>query len=745
MNIDTSSEKSWTWQQQAHQYLLKGDYKQAVSVYEEAIEAEPEVKSHYWYLGLMLLLQEQLEEAHTTWLLGMVEGEPEQVDHWTRELIEVLETEAQRRESLEETFLVWLIRGQIQEINPTDLNNLFRLIQGSIQEQRFTGDDLKDWGVIELLQDKSQVDVDSTLLLQTLRLVLEEVPFHTAALEFVEAALGYCEKPSSVLSIVLPISLNLAYTQHRSDVAAQLAEAYWRFDPKNLENLRHLTAFYEKNCQYQKSIETSKECYSLAENLLDKIFADHLIIRCLMSAGGATTEALSAFHNQKSLLLSLIKDSSQKFSFIEVSRLFNSYFFAPYILDDPRENRPIQNQVAQLGQTNFEKNLTAQSPTFPNLLQRQTLNLQKSSQIKPLRIGYLSSCFKEHSVGWLARWLLHYQDRNRFYPIGYFTNQDRQGSPLEEWYVRHFAEAHYTISSLKMADQIRKDEIDILIDLDSITLDISCEIMAQKPAPVQATWLGWDASGIPAIDYFIADPYVLPESAQDYYREKIWRLPETYIAVDGFEVGVPTLRRDLLGIPNDAVLYFSGQRGYKRHPHTAQLQMKILKEVPNSYFLVKGLADPDAIKSFFTQLAEQEGVDPKRVIFLPRDNSEAIHRANLGIADVVLDTYPYNGATTTLETLWMGIPLVTRVGEQFAARNSYTMMMNVGVTEGIAWTDEEYVEWGIRLGTDSCLRQDIFWRLRRSRETAPLWNAQKFTREMEKAYQQMWDNYLKTD
>jgi len=131
--------------------------------------------------------------------------------------------------------------------------------------------------------------------------------------------------------------------------------------------------------------------------------------------------------------------------------------------------------------------------------------------------------------------------------------------------------------------------------------------------------------------------------------------------------------------------------------------------------------------------------------FLPTVPSEAVHRANLGIADVVLDTYPYNGATTTLETLWMCIPLVTRVGEQFAARNSYTMMMNAGITEGIAWTDEEYVEWGVRLGKDAALRQQISWKLRQSRQTAPLWNAKQFTQEMEKAYEQMWSKYLENN
>ncbi|MEM7714880.1 MAG: O-linked N-acetylglucosamine transferase, SPINDLY family protein, partial [Cyanobacteria bacterium P01_A01_bin.68] len=261
-------------------------------------------------------------------------------------------------------------------------------------------------------------------------------------------------------------------------------------------------------------------------------------------------------------------------------------------------------------------------------------------------------------------------------------------------------------------------------------------------APIQVTWLGSDASGLPAIDYFIADPYVLPKSAQQYYASKIWRLPNTYIAVDGFEIGVPTLRREQLNIPNNAIVYLTSQTPYKRHPDTARLQIKILQEVPDSYLLIKGQNDQESMKIFFEKIAEEEGVDCSRLKFLPQVALEATHRANLAIADVVLDTYPYNGATTTLETLWMGIPLITKVGEQFAARNSYTMMMNAGIREGISWTDEEYIEWGIRLGKDVKLRQEISWKLKQSRQTAPLWNANKFTREMEKAYEQMWVNYI---
>ncbi len=141
-------------------------------------------------------------------------------------------------------------------------------------------------------------------------------------------------------------------------------------------------------------------------------------------------------------------------------------------------------------------------------------------------------------------------------------------------------------------------------------------------------------------------------------------------------------------------------------------------------------------------MAADVGVDSSRLRFLPDVAVETVHRANLAIADVVLDTYPYNGATTTMETLWMGIPLVTRVGEHFSSRNSYTMMVNAGITEGIAWTNEDYIEWGIRLGKEPELRQQIAWKMWKARQTSPLWNAKAFTRQMEAAYEQMWQAYV---
>ncbi|MBW4673452.1 MAG: O-linked N-acetylglucosamine transferase, SPINDLY family protein [Desmonostoc geniculatum HA4340-LM1] len=720
-------------EQQAQQYFIKGNYNQAASYYEQAIETEPEVKSHYWNLGLILLLQGQETEAQMTWLLGIGEGEAQEVERWTVELIEVLQTEAERRMTLADYKIAWAIRQHIREINPIDVNNLLYLIELAIKQETLIDDELTSLGVIELIQSEPTVDIQ--LLFHVLERILNYAPLHPAVPAFAEACLVHVHEPQSFIKILLPATIQIAHSMRQPKIAALLLELFLRLEPENLAILRHLAAFYIKANDYSKGIEVAKLCYSLSNTLIDQIFAIHLLHRGLMDSPDYWEEACEVFQKQQNLMMLLLEEKSLSLRSNEVLHLFNSNYFAPYLQDNIQKNRYIQNQIAHLCQLNVETYASQE-------VQRYQQRTSKGRNSK-LKIGYLSHCLSRHSVGWLARWLIQHQNREQFDIYGYFINYKQINDPLQEWYVQQFSQAYKGgIYSDDIAEKIYQDEIDILIDLDSITLDVTCEIMALKPAPVQVTWLGWDASGIPAVDYFIADPYVLPESAQEYYTEKIWRLPQTYIAVDGFEVGVPTLRRDSLDIPGDAVVYLSAQRGFKRHPDTARLQMKIIKEVPNSYFLIKGLADSEAVQKFFIQLAEEEGVECDRLRFLPQDSSEAVHRANLTIADVVLDTFPYNGATTTLETLWMGIPLVTRVGQQFAARNSYTMMMNVGVTEGIAWTDEEYVEWGVRLGKDEALRQQVALKLKASRQTAPLWNGKQFTCEMEKAYQQMWQNYI---
>jgi predicted O-linked N-acetylglucosamine transferase (SPINDLY family) len=745
------------WQPQAYEYLLQKDYTRAITIYEQAIAEAPETPTNYFYLGLLQLLAGQEKQAQFTWIECInQEASTAQIDVWTDDLIAILGAEISRQKDHQEYEKAWIISCYVHEIDPTNLNNSLMWIWLSIKLQKLNTGSLILIEVIETLTVNNVVepaiDFNKDLLREVIGGLLKYEPYPLLT-EFIEASLPFLSQNIiPIYELLLKASLDLAFDKRRYKLAITLLQLCLKFLPENPpEYLPQRLLLIEKICiiyledrNYDKALEFARSLCLLSKDIRNKwnLNPSYLTVKILCEKGGHWQEMLSAFATHESLILALIESKSEKIPTSIISQLYYANTFNPYVRDQPRLNHHLQNQLAEICQLSTDVDLTTK---IDKLRQRSQFRSSKSKS--KLKIGYISKCMMSHSVGWLSRWLIKYHDRDQFQLYGYFLFYRHAVDPLQSWYEQQMDQVYRIgIDSVQdyaaIAAKIYEDGIDILIDLDSITCDVSCAVMALKPAPVQITWLGCDASGIPTIDYFIADPYVLPDAAQEYYTEKIWRLPQTYIAVDGFEVGIPNLRRDQLDIPDHAVVYLSAQTAYKRSPDIIRLQMQIIKAVPNSYFLIKGLGDQKALKEFFEEIAIAENVDPSRLRFLPLTNTEAEHRANLAIADIVLDTFPYNGATTTMETLWMCIPIVTKVGEQFAARNSYTMMINAGISEGIAWTDSEYVEWGIQLGTNAALREDIATRLKASRQTSPLWNGKKFTREMENAYQQMWQQYI---
>ncbi|WP_375467416.1 O-linked N-acetylglucosamine transferase, SPINDLY family protein [uncultured Nostoc sp.] len=713
------------------------DYAQAIQYYENAIETKPDIKSHYWHLGLYFLLQGKEQEAQLTWLMGVGEVNEQENQDSIAELSQVLFQEIQKQLKSETYQQAWIISQHLREVNPYHINNLLLNLYLSLQIELLDKEYFYQLNLTHVLQE-IDISPDIEIFSQVLYKLIEYPSFHSLTLEFSRTILASLKNLNNFNYVMASVSVKLEYAFRNSRFAAQLLETYIDLDPDDRELLIRLAFCYQVTGQHFKGINTANKLLSSSGNLADKVFYNHLLIRGLLISAGAWEEACLAIEEQKTLILSLIKESLRIPENGVILRIYTSMYFFPCIVDTPQIIRPIQNKLMDLCLKNFELNLGEKI----NQYRYQEIYPKTSKKI--LKIGYLSHCLGQHSVGWISRWLFKYHNKDNFQIYSYIINP-RVSDSLQQFFIESSYQAHSiqsTGSILQLAEQIRKDEIDILVDLDSITIDLVCEVLVVKPAPIQVTWLGWDASGLPSIDYFIADPYVLPEESQTYYSEKIWRLPETYVAVEGFEVQTPTLRREQIDIPADGIIYFVGQKDYKRHLENTRLQLRIIKQVPNSYLLVKGFSDLAACQKFYETLAIEEGVDTKQLRFIGQDPNELIHRANLAIADIVLDTYPYNGATTTLETLWLGIPLVTRVGQQFAARNSYTMMINAGITEGIAWTDEEYVDWGVRLGKDEKLRQEVSWKLRQGRKNAPLWNAEKFTRDMEQAYQQMWQRYV---
>jgi predicted O-linked N-acetylglucosamine transferase (SPINDLY family) len=708
---------------------IQADYPAFVRVIEEAIQVAPLEIINYWYLGLGYLLQDDKETAQLVWLNAIIEQGSEDSDSLLQGLVDILDFEAKQLTSHQHFRQALVVRHQIHELAPDNLTNLLWLIDLLIKLNEFSEESLEELGVIHLLKACSDT-IDSSVLLPVIENVLqypaEEV------LDFVEACLPYIQDREQWVDLLNTAAATYAFERRLTLFAIALVKLCLQYEPNNIVSLSYLPRFYNDNRNYAEAVEAAKIFYQRCTTP-ETLFAATCVLFHAVATTGDWNEIPSASKKVKELISDLIQSKSTQLSLHTIRFLIvNAGFF--FYLEDSLENRQLQNQASQLFLDNIKANTPKADQSKPIIVKQHK---------KRLKIGYIASTLRDHSVGWLSRWLFQHHDRESFEIFAYLIQQRPENVFFNTWFADQVDESKFLTNDIGASARIiRNDELDILVDLDSVTLDQTCSVLSLKPAPIQVTWLGYDASGLPTMDYFIADPYVLPEDAQNYYQEKIWRLPHTYIAVDGFEMGIPNIQRSDLGLPENAVVYWSSQAGFKRNPRTIHLQMQILKAVPNSYFLIKGAGNQDIIHDLFRNIAESEGVSPERLRFLPISPDEYTHRANIQLADVVLDTYPYNGATTTLEALWAGVPLVTRVGQQFAARNSYGFLMNLGITEGIAWNDQEYVEWGIKLGQDEQLRQQVTWKLKQSRHTSPLWNAKQFTREMETAYQQMYSKFV---
>jgi predicted O-linked N-acetylglucosamine transferase (SPINDLY family) len=736
---------------QAYQQFLQGNYNLAAELFEQEIASDPDRVTNYWYLGLTLLLQGQEDEAQMMWMTPMLDADIERAQVWTNDLVTVLQTEVERQRSLAASLLekedsqhlktAWAICQHIREIDAENLFNLLQLLQLSLELNNLNTDDQILAQIIDSLRSSPPSAVPGSLVPKVLQQLLDCVPIPPLTFQFANACLESDFISAEALFDILFTRMNTFGHTLPPSLVVEYGELCFQLQPERIEVVANLTNWYQNAGKNLESVKIAQIMLAVTHNLADKIAANYLITRGLMQAGGHWSEAHNAYQEYMSLVRSLI-ELDIPVDIHHVLNIATTGAFAFYFDDRPESTHQFLRGLAEFAQTRIQNHFgSLECENSEDLASnRKALNSQTKSKI---RIGYLSKCLRRQSVGWISRWLFQYHDTDRFEIYAYSLEQT--DDHIQQDIIHNSAEFWHippTYSILDIAGRIRQDRIDILVDLDSLTSNRCYGALALRPAPIQITWLGMDASELPAIDYFMADPYVLPDSADSHYAHKIWRLPQTYVAIDGFEVAVPDLRREHLDIPYDAVIYLSSQTAVKRHPDTARLQMQIIKSVPNSYFLIKGGYELEVIQQFFEQIALEEGVSSDRLRFLPMVGAEEEHRANLSIADVVLDTYPYNGATTTLETLWMNIPIVTKVGEQFAARNSYTMLINAGINEGIAWTDSEYLEWGIRFGIDLELRQRVAWQIRQAKHTAPLWNTRKFTKEMENAYMEMWQNYL---
>jgi len=765
---------------QAYQCLLNGELDRAVILYEQAIASEPEVLAHYAYLGLVLLLQGNESDAQLLWMSAV--DDLDCWDSWINELVQILNREAVRYISQSNLEAAWLIRKHIQEITALSFDNIAELVKLSIIQPELDPEEESLSHLIELLKDDDfEISEDDRSVLHGLIEYLIDNsanrkidPSIFKALEsldpiqknrqIISFASDQLQKQLALVEIYLlkfrnenkDFIVNVIYPKVRQlppQIKKIYAQIFLKFDPNSPYLLKTIIGALQTLHLNISSLEFAYQLTGSSYKTTDQITGYYCVVKGLLNAGIQWQESCNAYQEMFLCIQTLIQQN-QTLNFEDTRFIISCSLWSYHLRDIPSENHKFIGDLGYYYQSKITDILGKLPPPINQLNRLKQLNQlqeKQSNPVRELKIGYIARCFYRHSVGWISRWLLTNHNPERFEVFVYSftqTNDNVQSdirSKVSTFRDLQIRSSSQSIDIKAIAQQIQDDEIDILVDLDSLTSADTCAIVALKPAPIQVTWLGSDASGVPAIDYYIADRYVLPEDAQSYYRANIWRLPTTYLAVNGFEVGTPNLKRQDLDIPTDAIVYMSVQSPHKRSPEFLRCQMQVLAQVPNSYFLLKSFWMTSDCEDFILEIAMQAGISKDRIKFLPTTPTEEVHRANLAIADVILDTYPYTGATTTLEALWMELPIVTRVGESFVSRNSYTMMLNAGISEGIAWSDQEYIDWGVRLGKDADLRQQIVWKLKKSKQTAPLWNIQQFVQDMELAYQQMWTEYSALD
>ncbi len=731
------------WAEDIQKHINDQNYDQALNLCQAWLVEAPENLTALTYAGLCFLLCGEELNAQTLWFHVFLESDSSSQN---TELLNLLELAAVNQESLDNLDKAWVIRYYLLEFNKENIPNLLKMVLIEEQLDFMWTERIAALELSRRLAENNFPRLDENDLFRFLKIffISKSESLSPDSLAFIKKIINYQinlpKYPKHLIFEYLIQLLNqLKNSTKNLNKALSCAELYLAFNPNHFGILKIIPQIYLYLGDCEKAIESAKIASENAQAVVDKIIGKHLILQMLLSCGSYSEMMIEVTNELKTLIDTLKFSDLNSTCENDIFWLIYPFFLFPHLEDQPLSYKKLLQKTTLLFQIRLEEIYQDSNLKVPIY----SPSLYESADKLTLKIGYLCSCFSSHAVGILARWLLKYHSCENLKVYLYLINYESdEFDPIQSWYEHQdFVIYRGGDCGKEIAKKIRDDKIQILIELDSITSLTNYEVLSLKPAPIQVSWLGFDAPEFPTIDYFIADPFVLPANAQEYYSEKIWRLPNSYLVVEGFEVGVPNLSRKTLNLPESSVVFFSGQRGNKRNSELILLQLLILKEVKDSYLLIKGISDQARVKDLFHGLAKESGIELERLVFLPLTPTFEEHRANLAIADVILDTYPYNGATTTLEALWMEIPLVTRVGEQFAARNSYTFLMNAGVEEGVAWTDAEYVEWGIKLGQDEELRKNVSWKLKQAKKQAPLWNVPQFAKEMEAGFQAMWHHY----
>ncbi|MEW6314712.1 MAG: tetratricopeptide repeat protein [Pseudomonadota bacterium] len=357
-----------------------------------------------------------------------------------------------------------------------------------------------------------------------------------------------------------------------------------------------------------------------------------------------------------------------------------------------------------------------------------------------LKVGWVSPDFRNHAVAYFLEAALSALPREQIEVCCYAeARQEDEVTHQLKRLADHWLNT-MGMSDVELANRIRADRIDILVDLAGHTAHNRLMVFARKAAPIQATWLGYcNTSGLRTMDYLLADEWVIPRDTRQQFSERICRLPQSYLCFKPRDYAPEICPPPAVTTGHITFGCFNNLK--KITPQAIALWAKLLRQLPTSKLLLKvGHFSAEKQNQYRARFVEQ-GTHPEQVEFITGKlpHQELLNRYRH--IDIALDTFPYNGVTTTCEALWMGVPVVTLAGDTFIGRNGVSILNNVGLPELVAETPQQYLDIALGLIRDPARLASLRQGMRQRFADSPLGNPEQFARNLEQAFRTMWQEW----
>jgi predicted O-linked N-acetylglucosamine transferase (SPINDLY family) len=375
-------------------------------------------------------------------------------------------------------------------------------------------------------------------------------------------------------------------------------------------------------------------------------------------------------------------------------------------------------------------------------IDREILRVNPIRSNRKIRVGYISADFRTHPVARLTAELFELHDRDAFEVFGFAAKGAHADDPYRQRLMAGFDE-FIDVEGLPTEEfylKVLSYNLDILMDLGGHTADSVMARLNMRLAPIQMSYIGHPGtSGASFIDYTIGDRVLIPQESQPYYSEKILYMPHCFQVNDSKrEIPQDLFTKEDFDLPADQFVFCSFNNNYKINPTMFDSWSRILTRVPHSVLWLLG-GNPTTQHNLLKE-AKTRGIDPSRLIFASRVSYDK-YLARFRVADLFLDTLPFNAGTTASDCLWAGLPVLTTLGDAFAGRMAGSLLMAMRLPELVANTLEEYENKAVELAQDPARIKALKETIENNRFTTPLFDSKSFTKDLELGYQKMMDRF----